>query len=671
MAQAYGNAGADQSGGRMATFGGHFDICVDRPLPDLRTPTAGAYLAADREAPTASLYALVCSTDALPRLHILEALKSMHFEAMLSPIHWGVLDWPLAGRRCFAIIYDRPVGGPLVPAQSPAPVAEDELAHGLLPPLVLALQELFASGATHRAIRATNLYFRDAARRLPTFGDCCTAPPAASQPLVYETIESGLANPLGRGEGTSADDLYSLGVTLVMLLLGRNPVAQTSDERLLLDKIDRGSYAAIVGAERIPPNMVEPVRGLLTDDAKERWTVQDLELWLQGRRLTPKQPTLSKRAPRPFEFAGEGYFTARSLACAFARNPAAAAAAFKQSDFEIWVQRSLADPERTKALGSALSEAHDTGAAGHEERLAARVVSALDPAAPVRYKGFAASVEGFGSAIAGAFRGNGSLTTIVEAIIGRLPVFWFSVQPTLRPEQVPLLKTFERLRVLLEDSRPGYGAERLLYEMNPALHCLSPPIESQYVTNVTGIVPALEAALQSSGEELQIDRHITAFIGARLKLAENAWFDAIGSQNPGTRTLGTLRMLAQLQSNWGPRRAPQLVQRLASQLSSVVDGYHNRQKRQQILDTVSVVTEKGSLAELLVLVDNAGERQRDASGFDAAAREYAQIERSLHELRANGSRRPERAALLGAQIAAGTASVLAWVTALILLIVMG
>ena len=119
-----------------------------------------------------------------------------------------------------------------------------------------------------------------------------------AQPLVYETIESGLANPWGRGDGTAADDLYALGVTLVMLLLGRNPVADVPDEKLLLDKINRGSYAAIIGSERLPPGMIEPVRGLLTDDPKDRWTIQDVDLWLHGRHATPKQPSLARRATR-------------------------------------------------------------------------------------------------------------------------------------------------------------------------------------------------------------------------------------------------------------------------------------------------------------------------------------------------------------------------------------
>jgi hypothetical protein len=130
-------------------------------------------------------------------------------------------------------------------------------------------------------------------------------------------------------------------------------------------------------------------------------------------------------------------------------------------------------------------------------------------------------------------------------------------------------------------------------------------------------------------------------------------------------------MLAKLQSTSGPRQAPKLAQRLARQLAGVVEGIRNRPKRQQVLNAIPAVAERGSLPELLALVDNHADMQRDAAGFTAAAQEYSRIERALHDLRADGTRRPERAALLGAQIAAATASFLAWAAALALLVVVG
>jgi hypothetical protein len=683
MAQSAGQEGGADS--RVATLGGHVEISVDRPLAELSTPYANAYVALDRDLPSANIFALVLSPLVLPRLPVLQALQGMRLEGMLTPREWAVIDWPPMGRRCFAIVYDRPAGGLVMPghtgANEPAlmtpidqprgPFSEGELIDHILPPLVTSLRQVLSVGATHRAIRTSNIFYRDIARRQPVLGDCCAAPAGLLQPLVFETIEGGLADPWGRGEGTAADDLYALGVTLVHLSLGRNPAAEIPDEQLIADKIQRGSYAAIVRNERLPPAIMEPVRGLLSDEAKERWAIQDVDLWLHGRPATSRLPSPTKRATRPFEFEGQGHLTARSLAHAFARKPAAAAEVARSAELETWVQRALGDPECSKLLASAISDSHGGSGAAREDRLVARVAIALDPAAPIRFKGFAVGIDGFGAALAGAFQGQGSVGQVAETVTARLPVFWFSAQGGLRPEQVPILKMFERLRLHLEDLRPGEGAERGLYELNPSLHCLSPLIESRYVVDPADALGAIEAELaRRPAEELQLDRHFAGFIAARFKLGSHEWFDALASAEPSARALGALKLLAKLQSVGGPRSAPQTALRLARQLPPVFQSYRNRARRQELLARLPEVAETGSLVEMLALAENPAERQRDAVGFNAAAREYQAIELALEGLRADGKTRPQRAQHLGASIAAAAALFLAWATGLALVALM-
>lgn len=660
---------AETAGGSKAPvrLGERFEIYPERPLAELRSPNAAGFVAIDRDRPTSSLFGLVCDADMPPRHDVIAALHGLRTEALLMPHEWGVVDWPATGRRHFAVIFDRPTGGRIVQSltQTIEPMHEDELIHHVLPPLVASLSGFFAIGGTHRAIRPTNLFWRDAAHRTLSLGECISAPPAALQPIAYETIESAMAMPTGRGAGSSADDLYALGATLIFLLLGRSPVATVADDQLLAEKIGRGSYFALLGGQRAGGAIVEALRGLLTDDPRERWNVQDLEMWLEGRRLSPKQPSLVKRAQRPFEFAGHSFLTARAIAYAFSHDPAAAVRALKAPDFEIWMQRSLCDEDRSKMLAAAMAEGHEVGLTGHDERLVARVCVALDPAAPIRYKGFAAAIDGFGTALVAAFRGRGSVQQIAEAMSGRLPQFWFSAQVNLKPEQVPILKSFERLRVHLEDRRPGFGVERVVYEMNPNLHCLSPAIEADYVMEPGDVLAALERASQKrTNDELQIDRHLAAFIAARYRAAGTDWFDSLSSADPAQRVLGALYLLARLQSLKGPAAVPALAQRMARQLPLVLDRYHNRSRRGRLRAELPKVVAKGNLGDILSLVDDASDRARDQQGFQQAQRDYAAIDRELDLLRLDGPRRPERSAELGQRYAATTASVLAWLIAL-------
>jgi hypothetical protein len=667
----------EDAGGQAARppvrLGERFDIFPDRALAELRSANAAGFVASDHDRPNVNVFGLVCDADMPPRHEMLAALQGFRTDALLVPRGWGVVVWPPTGRRHFAIIFDRPTGSRVTPAitQSTVPLSEDEIIHYALPGLVTVLRDLFAAGVTHRAIRPNNLFFRDAQRRALIFGECVSAPPAALQPLACEPIESALANAAGRGNGTPADDLYALGATLLYLLYGKYPGAAANDEQLVGEKIVRGSYAALLGSERPTGRLVELLRGLLADDPRERWAIHDVENWLEGRRQAPRQTVIVRRSARPFEVSGQPYYTARAVGFAFARDPAASLRAVKGPEFEVWLQRSLCDDERSRLVTAALAEGHDVGVSGHDERMVARLCIALDPVAPIRYKGFAAAIDGFGSALVAAFRGRGSVQHMAEAIGGRLPQFWFAAQTALKPELVPILKSFERIRLHLEDRRPGFGIERVLYEMNPRLHCLSPAIESDYVLEVGQVMAALERASQSrTADDFQMDRHLAAFIAARHRAAGSDWYDAIAGADGVQRTLGTLYVLARLQAINGPAAVPALAQRAARPLPAVIERYHNRARRARIAAELPKVVAKGNFAELLSLVDNANDRALDVQGFQLAQREYAAIEREFDRLRIEGPKRPERAAQLGQRYAATTASFLAWLVALAVVVAM-
>lgn len=650
------------TGASSVRVGGKYEIVGSRPLETLRSPSAAAYLAVNTERGADQLFALICNPEFTPREAVIEGLCALNIDVITVPLAWGVIDW--SGRRHFAIVLERPGGARIAATQNDviAPISEDEIVHNVLPPLISGLRILFNAGLTHRAIRPNNL-FRHANGRNLVLGECVSAPPALLQPMACEPIESGMALPAGRGDGTPADDIYALGATLVYLLLGRDQTAEMSPEQVLLDKMNRGSYQTVLGANRLPSRLIEPIRGMLADDPRERWTLQDLELWHQGRRIPPKQFAFAKRAARPLEFAGQGYVTARSLAHAFARDPAAAARMIKSPDFDIWLQRSLSDPEHTANVASALAEASDPGGSS-DGRLVARVCVALDPPAPLRLNDFAAAADGVGTILTAAMFGKAPLQPIGQALAARLPQFWFAAQTALRPEQAVTLKSFERLRFFLEDRRPGFGMERVLYELNPKLHCLSPLVERDYVVDPADLLRALENAVASRRAEGDlVDRHIAAFIAVHFRLAGTDWHDALGSTDGQRRALGMLQVLARLQSFRGPASVPALSERLASMMPPLIDRLHNRPQRARLKAALQKLAPKGGLGEILQLVDNSTNERNDAQDFLAAQREYTAIEHALGVLQHDAPARPAHAATVGGRFSVTIANVLAWVTA--------
>jgi len=661
------------AGGAAAIVAGRYEIAPDVTAPQFATPTQQAYRAIDTVRPADPHFALICAPDLPPRQDLIEPLAAMHVDELMTPRGWDVIHWPLLGRRCTVLVFPEPGGTRLVDpfVGTAAPMSEDELLNAVLPSAVTGLKALAGLGITHRAIRPTNLYRRAGERRI-VLGECLSMPPAAAQSVIYEPIESALAQPLGRGAGSISDDLYALGATLVFLMMGHDPGEGMSDEEILVEKINRGSFAALLTGARPPTRMLELIRGLLADDPRERWTLPDLDSWIEHRRLNAKQIVPAKRAARPLDLGGQPHMTARSVARAMISDPAEAAKSIRSGDFDAWLQRSLADPERSAAVAQALAEAANSDPSTPEARVVARVAMALDPRAPLRYGGFAIAVDGIGPALLEAYRGAAGAATIAEALMARLPHFWLGVQSGFRPDHSPLLKRFDRLRQLLDDRRPGFGIERLLYELNPGLHCLSPPIEADHAVEPSQLLPALERACAAGrvGDN-PIDRHVAAFIAARCRAAIQERHDDLASTNPPQRSLATLQVLAKLQTLYGPPAPAALAERMRGALPLLVERYRSSSRRARMRAAIANLGGNTNLARMLALVASPGELKRDEDEFQDARAQGAAIRHSLLALRARVATRPSEAAELGGRLAVAASILLAWSAALVSLVMAG
>ena len=420
-------------------------------------------------------------------------------------------------------------------------VSDYDVPRRIVEPLVRSLKDLAASGMTHRAIRPDNLFYRDEGRHTPLFGDCVTAPPGFDQPLAFEPIERALAGPAGRGNGDIADDIYALAVSLVVLLVGRNPVAHMSDDELLAAKVERGSYTALAERERVPMAMIEPLRGMLNDDPAERWGIDEIELWLSGRRVAPARKRAIKHAAMPLHFAGYDHVTRTTLARAMTQNVREAAAVARQGHLEPWLIRHMNAPDLADAVNEVVegTRAHEGDLRGTDDVMIARLAIVLDPPGPIRYRGFSFVIEGFGPALAVAWLRDGHSETPSEAISLGLPGLWFAAQTTSKPGFGPLDRMFAQLRACLQAPGPGYGLERCLYETNPALPCQSPQLSNQYVTEVRELMPALdEAAGHASAGTRPMDRHIAAFIAARFSHDIEPHLTAIGDSREDKSLIG-------------------------------------------------------------------------------------------------------------------------------------
>jgi hypothetical protein len=611
-----------------------YRVYPDKPLPDLDSANGTAFAARDIRDANAEYVAYVCQSGLPPRWDIMGSLRGTDTANLMQLIGYGVVDWPPVRGQRPALVFERPKGSRLVKSlrQKRQPMSEEQITRLVISPLTQALGELKLRRVFHGLVNPANLWLReadDAGGAKAVLGECATTPAGFAQPVVFETIERGMAS--ARGSGTVADDLYSFGVTILFLMLGQMPAGQLDDRAVLNEKTERGSFHALIGDARLPLSVLEPVRGLLIDDPRSRWTLEDLELWLSGRRLSPKQAQAPKRGSRPFSFGGVDLWTTRSLAAVMAGRTAEANQVIENGELTHWLNRSLDDETMVTRIEEAMRTARAGRGGPVEERRVSRVLMALDGPAPIRYRGKSAMPGGIGDALAESFARGGSVQELAEIIGGQLPMFWVSMQDEFRSEFVTLSTAFDHARSCLERNEFGYGIERCLYDLCPNMPCLSPVLDGHYVLDLESLMWALEeVAGRANRPERPIDRHIAAFILSRNNKLNDRQLQVLGGDPAAPEYgLGLLGLLFELQRSTKVHPLPQTCAWAATLLDPAVGRFHSRTLQQKVRERLADEAANGLFKNLHDIISNPNLLRRDLAAFRSACRDYAASARGI------------------------------------------
>lgn len=631
------SAPADAESHPAATLKNRFLIFPSMPLPDLDAPKASAYAVEDRREPGRHLYALICTPGLPTRTRAMGELRNQTVHGLIPLVDFGPLHWSPLGQSCQVVIFERPMGGRLLDVFSDqvSKINEYELGRLIIEPIAQALVELLGMDIPHRAIRLDNLYFMDKERRELVLGECVTSPPGYDQPKIYEPLDRAMTMPAGRGFGNTDDDIYALGVLAVFLLQGYNPVAKVEADELIAVKAEIGSYQCLCGKERIPLPLIEPLRAMLSDDAKERWNLEAMELWLSGQKKTPIQRRPAPKPKTAYKFAGRDHMTPRTIAYFFSKNVADAAKAIKSGKLELWLRQSLGLPDMADSLSStvAMTKVHEGSPDGSDDVLVSKVCMRLDPTAPLRFKGFSFMVDGFGPALAIEYLRKGNFQIPGEILARDLLGYWFACQAPVTPDLTAQDRSFQSLRGFAKINEMGFGLERCLYELNRSLPCQSELLQQSYVDHIEEMLPALDAAAEHADKRSRpMDKHIAAFVATHFKFDIAPHLKALGDPKEETSLIGMLSLFALMQ--WRMSKDPLygLSSWLGGLLQPAIGTYHSRTTRQTIEQEIPALVRQGSLPELFDLIDNAERRTKDDDDFEEAQVEFARAESEIQTI---------------------------------------
>jgi len=629
------------SGGPEISASENYTVLAGARVPDFDLGKIRAYAVRDERGAKENLVARICPPEAMPRLQNVGQVRNLTEASLLRPLDYSTVTWPGIDGSSTALIFARPMHGTLMSADDTTinPMHPDEITRCLFGPAVLTLGYMSQRSVTHRAIRPDNIYWDGLMKTSVQLGDCLSTGPAMMQPVLFESIESGMTPPVGRGPGTIADDFYALGVTTLILSLGRVPLQGLSPEEIVREKLRHGSFAALMEGERPPFGLRELLRGLLSDDTHNRWGLEQLEQWLGGGQRSSVQKVRTGSVPRSFRFDGKDYSNYRLLADAFGRDLKKAASAIGDPKFDEWLRKGLNDHSLADRMQAVLNAGSDSGRAARPgASQVTRVCLLLDPYGPIRAKGLVAMPSGIGSSLSDAFirKDTAAIESLRNCLQDGAPADWFKLKgetETIIYEQK--IKLFDRMQQFLGNKAMGYGIERCLYTLDPYHACRSAVTDGAAVTEARELLPAIEKVVQRRGEFSPIvDRHLIAFIVTRFKINIDrplAALDLEQDDESGIK-LAMLTIFARAQTKHGPAELPAMTSWFARELESTVNRINSRSFRDQMRKRIRALANGGSLIKLHACLSNDKAYRQDDSARKKAAREFVLAAKEIAQL---------------------------------------
>jgi hypothetical protein len=629
-----GNYPTSASADGKVMLGRDIEIFPSKPRQEMASFETRAFEAKDNRLSGAQL-ALLCSRSRVPRITSLATYRNVKAPALLKLIDAGVVYWPAESRQHFCMIFEMPPGRPAMNLQDPHPavISEDRIVSGFIHPIVTALMELKNVNIVHGALTLENIFISgEPGAENATLGECLTSAPFFRLHPIFETISRSMAQPSGRGGGSSKNDAYCLGVCVAMLMRRQNLALNKTVDQIIAGKIEYGSYSYLMGGQKAAPEIAEFLRAVLNDDEAERWDIEDVRSWAEGnKKQNVKASPQTPMGARPFMFMDHKYWDMRGLCMAFAKHVSEAAAAIESGQLLLWLKRNFDDKDLLARYGEAVQKESSYG----RDRLLASVSLAMDGKAPIRYKGVAVFPDGFGVALADVIARGEDFQPYGDIVAMQYMSAWVQRRFNEIGDATLLITTFEKCRSFLTQKMPGYGLERVLYLLNKEAVCLSPVLRDFFVFTPGQLLLALETiSRRPNRPDMPYDRHMIAFLSVREAKMIDPFLGSIISADRGNQVIGLARSLAAIQRRFNTGPVPGVTSWLISMVQPVIEKYNDRDLRAEMLRRVNKLSENGNLQLLLDLVDSGPLAQEDAQRFQNARREFALLTQERERLNA-------------------------------------
>lgn len=614
-----------------------FEILFNTPLAEHNTNGAIAYKVNDKINPKRNLFALICSNQTAPRLSHLPYIKSIEHSNIMSLIEYGTAICPPNNSRNLALIYQVP-GGPRITNLSTLPPLRksgEKFKH-LMFSMLNALEVLKGHSIVHRAIRADNLYFKDESCTELVLGDCLASFPAFYQPAAYETVESLMADKEGRGNGNYSEDIYAAGVVGLTMIYQKELMSGLTIPEALRAKLRKGSYSALTSEDKMPNTYVNFFKGILSDNLESRWDYVQAYNFLEGKPNTFAMPLPPETPKKSLIMNNEKYYTPAGVVLAIENSPQEAIDVIKGGKLLDWIRSGLENERLYLQIERLIKQEANTLPPAV---LIAKVCILLNPDAPIRINNISAFPSGIAKAIFYAIKNQSPLNPFHDFFAYDLIKLWYNEQASSRsPSNAAEFKTYINRRDY------GYGIERIMYDFDNDLPCISPLLGDEFVISAPQILKALDNNYGNKKiSTAPFDRTIIAYLRCKLGKRIDGLLSELNSGKQQTQIAALLHIYSDIQQRYGPAQVPNLAQWIITYSLPVVKSFHNI-KYQKILEREIIKSAKlGQLIAIYSILENDEAKSADMRQYAQALKEANTLVTTKNRITAGGTQLDEEA----------------------------
>ncbi|MBE6467182.1 MAG: hypothetical protein E7004_01130 [Alphaproteobacteria bacterium] len=584
-----------------------FEIDFQKPLPELNTNGAEAFEVNDNISPQRSLFALICSNETAPRLSYIAYLKSIDSPNILKLVEYGIVKKE-SGEEFMALVYNKPSGPRADEFEKNFDGLSPSKFESLALSLLSACDVLKTFGLTHRAIRTSNLFYKDSTRKELVLGDCLASFPSFHQPIHYETIENMLCEPQSRGNGTLENDLYACGVALLEIALNRKISSEASNVEQLKQKLKNTSFSYLVSGEKIHSQISVVLRSLLDDLPENRCTYVQLHNFFEAKTTVLTSSESIEKANRSLIINGEKCYTQKSVAVTMLLNPDFGIEVIQSGKLLEWIKVGLENEKlynKAEKLISAEKENNKTN-------LLYKTCILLDYSLPLKTTDGFLFPNGLAKSIFYCKRKSIPLTDIQKLINSDIIKLWYQEQPYQRaPSNAGEFKSYMARNDL------GYGFDRIMYDFDEDLPCISPILGKSFVNSLSRLLKSLNN-YQGDYQNLPFDKNIVAYLRCKMGKKIDGIITDLNANQDVLKISAILRLYATIQNKHGPAQLSNLTQWLVIISKPIIHSFHNIKYQKYLEQELIKVSKAGKIIDIVEILENEEARNKDRSDFSEA-----------------------------------------------------